>query len=482
MVNIVSYNVNGLRDFKKRKKVFYHLRQVHRADIVLLQETHCTQAEELLWQNQWGGQIINSCGESNARGVALLIGKNVDCEVLHTHSDDQGRVVLAEVKLADKEVILAGIYAPNSDKPRFFENVFQQIEALNNPNIILCGDFNLIFDIELDRAGSSDYNHKNSMQLLKSFMDKLELWDIWRVRNPVRPGYTWHRRNSSSFSRIDFFLVSSGLVQCVKDIAVKPSYNSDHSILLLDCDFSDVARGKGFWKLNVSLLNDQDHNELVRQAIQGALFRYRQEDPALKWELIKMEMAQASLTFAKQKALQRHKKLKDLQESIGWYTIQLEVDPQGEQERIETILHEKQFEYDQLLESKFRSAVFHSKSNWYEKGERSSKYFFNLEKARFNNRNMKQVFDVQGQLHSHPKEILDIQAAFFAKLYSKDQHVFFDLGSSPDKSISSQQARDLEQDLTLQEITQALAGLNDNKTPGTDGIPCEAYKVFWELL
>ena len=43
------------------------------------------------------------------------------------------------------------IYAPNSDNPTFFENVFEQVDSFDNKDYyIICGDFNLVLDPEID--------------------------------------------------------------------------------------------------------------------------------------------------------------------------------------------------------------------------------------------------------------------------------------------------------------------------------------------
>ena len=50
-----------------------------------------------------------------------------------------------------KQIILANIYAPNSDNPRYFNNVFIQIDSFESTdNTIICGDFPLVLDSSID--------------------------------------------------------------------------------------------------------------------------------------------------------------------------------------------------------------------------------------------------------------------------------------------------------------------------------------------
>lgn len=482
MINIISYNVNGLRDFQKRKKIFCHLKQMHNADIVLLQETHCTFNDERLWQSQWGGKMFNSFGETNARGTALLIGKNVNCEVIKFKTDEQGRCIVAEIRFQDKEIVIAGVYAPNSDKPKFFENTFEMIAHFNNDNIILAGDFNFVFDTDKDRAGTSEYNHPKSRDLVSTFLENLEMCDIWRIQNPQLRKYTCHKRNSSHFSRIDFFLIANSLVQCVKTCTIKASFNSDHSIIALGLVLDEVERGRGFWKFNSNLLGDTKHNELIAQAIENASFRFQGENPALRWEMIKMQIVDASRSYSRIKASEKNQHLKELVTQIEWLTTQLEIDPDGEQEHIEAMLNTCKQDYNELMDQKVRGMLFRSKCRWYQEGERSSKYFFNLKKFKYNKKRMKQIFDCNGMLQSDPKKILDIQAAYFEKLYQRDPEVKFDMENNSDRKITKDQADLFEHNITLEELGEALSSLNDNKTPGADGLTSELYKHFWHLL
>lgn len=63
---VVSLNANGLNDPRKRRIVFDHLRQT-KADLCLIQETHCTLGTEKIWKQEWGGS------------TNLIIGGHYNC-------------------------------------------------------------------------------------------------------------------------------------------------------------------------------------------------------------------------------------------------------------------------------------------------------------------------------------------------------------------------------------------------------------------
>lgn len=56
-LKIHSLNARGLRDFTTRKEFFQFVKATD-VDIMLVQETHCTDRTQKLWINQWGGKIF----------------------------------------------------------------------------------------------------------------------------------------------------------------------------------------------------------------------------------------------------------------------------------------------------------------------------------------------------------------------------------------------------------------------------------------
>ena len=96
MLKITTLNVNGLRNIQKRKILFNHLKR-EKHDIICLQETHGTREDEVLWQQQWGGEISFSHGESSSRGVAILASQKSGIKLTNQENDMDGRIVKADV-------------------------------------------------------------------------------------------------------------------------------------------------------------------------------------------------------------------------------------------------------------------------------------------------------------------------------------------------------------------------------------------------
>ena len=76
-MNIISFNANGLADYKKRIDVFDFLKS-KKPSIVLLQETHWTNDLENVIRGEWGFDIIVNGIATNKNVVAILFCNNFE--------------------------------------------------------------------------------------------------------------------------------------------------------------------------------------------------------------------------------------------------------------------------------------------------------------------------------------------------------------------------------------------------------------------
>ena len=108
MIKIASFNTRGLQDAVKRRKVFKKFRESH-YDVVMLQETHCTDKDAIFWKREWGGEVLFSHGTSASRGVATLFRRGLDLSVVQNIADTDGRYVIVEAKLDNFDCVLANV-------------------------------------------------------------------------------------------------------------------------------------------------------------------------------------------------------------------------------------------------------------------------------------------------------------------------------------------------------------------------------------
>lgn len=115
-----------------------------------------------------------------------------------------------------------------------FSHLMDKLKKLhkkyNNASFILGGDFNECMDNHLDRYPPRFDNRMNN-DLIFSLCSDLSLTDAWRFFNPSTKDFTWSNRNLSLRSRIGFFLISSFILNYVKDTSHITGPLSDHKLV-----------------------------------------------------------------------------------------------------------------------------------------------------------------------------------------------------------------------------------------------------------
>ncbi|KAK3562934.1 hypothetical protein QTP86_011610 [Hemibagrus guttatus] len=90
-----------------------------------------------------------------------------------------------------------------------------------------------------------------------------------------------------------------------------------------------------------------------------------------------------------------------------------------------------------------------------------------------------------GDLLSEPTEIRKQTVSFYSKLYSSEwsgAQVVEDSFLMDLPKISERAARELDRELTLEELHEALQRMENGRASGIDGLPVEFYKAFWAVI
>ena len=273
-LKIISTNCRGLGDFHKRKDVFEYLRS-RNASIFCLQDTHFTKNIEKIVRMQWGLEVISSYGTSDSRGVSILFNNNFEYKITEIIRDNYGNYIIPNILIEQKySITLVNIYGPNQDNPDFYRDLRQKLTDIESDYSIICGDFNLVQNFELDCDQYLRHNNPRAVNEVNILKEELNLVDPWRVYNFEAKKYTWFRKNPTKKARLDFFLISESLLTIVDDVRIIPGYRSDHSIISLDIKISNFVNGKGFWKFNNSLLTDKIFVEKVKNVIRHTKYEY----------------------------------------------------------------------------------------------------------------------------------------------------------------------------------------------------------------
>ena len=463
-----------MSDERKRKAVFEYHRS--NSDMLIILEAHCSTEVEKIWESQWGGKAYFSHGTAAARGVAIFVKKELVGNISNVYLGEDGRTIILDYNENDKNITLAAIYAPNNDDPKYFTTICKLLEERQESKVIV-GDYNLVLDVEMDRLNTYCNNNK-AMKQVEEMMEQYSLKDVWRIQNPLSRKYSWYKRgNLMKASRIDFALVSAGLDQKVKEIQYLSSIKMDHRAIYMVIDVHYIDRGTGYWKLNNTLLKDHDFVQTMNKELESTKQSLEGKGKCESWEILKQRIKKVSSQFARKKCRENNLVIGVLAEKVNEYEENMPLSREDDQ-----LLEETKMDLEDKMMEKAQGMMFRTKLKWYEEGEKNTKYFFQLEKTKYNAKTCFKVITEEGREICNQQEILEEQRKFYAELYDIDRDVVFsvqnDFGVVVPENIKEVQ----EQNLTLKDIEEAIKGMNNNKTPGKDGIPVDFYKVFWSRL
>ena len=104
-------------------------------------------------------------------------------------SDKKAQILIIEALINDTEFMLINLYNANTqnDQSTTFSELTNLLENFNltkNKPIIFADDFNLFLDRSLEAKGGFPCPEKQSLSKLLHMKEKLNLCDIWRMRNP----------------------------------------------------------------------------------------------------------------------------------------------------------------------------------------------------------------------------------------------------------------------------------------------------------
>ena len=166
-------------------------------------------------------------------------------------------------------------------------------------------------------------------------------------------------------SRLDYFLLAKHLTQHVHNVETKTAITPDQKAIKLTFKLSQVTRGPGLWKFNNSLLKDKNYLILITESYPIISEKYATiVDKRLRWELIKMEIRNITISFAARKAKEFRKQESDLQKRLDEIgkSISNSCDIEDKLKEFDKLKNE----FNRLYEIKGKGAIFCSKVRWVE--------------------------------------------------------------------------------------------------------------------
>ena len=97
------------------------------------------------------------------------------------------------------------------------------------------------------------------------------------------------------------------------------------------------------------------------------------------WEMLKLVIRDASMKYSKAKIKKKKNKGANTERELAALERQLKQDVNNDKGVLEEQIRLKKNELESIMQYETKGAIIRSKARWYNKGEKNSKYFLNLE-------------------------------------------------------------------------------------------------------
>ena len=197
-------------------------------------------------------------------------------------------------------------------------------------------------------------------------------------------------------------------------------------------------------------------------------------DNQVRWEYLKYEVRKLSINYSKAQAdklrLERallEKKRKNLESNMNNHEE----------------YNDCKTQLEQIYKRKANGTKIRSKCEWYQHGEKSSKFSVNLEKSRAIQGQVRTVIYNDKETNDET-EINDHIYSFFNYLYKEtlsfstnNLETYLNTISFP--KLTKEKSKTLDGGITEKELLIALQSMENNKSPGNGRLTKEFYVTFW---
>ena len=489
-LKICSFNASGLRVKLKLNALLYYFKS-NKYDIILLQEAHLVAEDIEYIKRIWKGEFHLSGNYRNSKGLITFFAKTINKETINMIKSDERYIISCINKKDGIKQVIVNIYAPNDDNEKiiFYDKVSLIIRQvmLEKPDfsLICAGDFNTVHDNELDIISGGEHNI-DVVNRFKQLINENVTIDSWRLLHPGEKMYTWRRGDISR--RLDYILVGEDIVQYLQKATIDSIGFSDHLLTSIVLKFNKFKFGKSYYKMNVSVLQDIQYINMMKNKIPEIIQDNSVLDPHLKWEMTKKEIKEITISYCKNLAVKKREEKLNLTAELEELKIQIANNPKNDY-LISKQAHLR-MKWEEFLIEETRGKQIRGGVKWIEEGEKCSKFFLALEKSRAANNTIFELKNTEGLLLTDEIAILNEIKEYYRILYKANETdednqndlfgVFIQDLVVP--TISEEERYEINQVLTIDEISNAIKKMNNGSAPGCDGLPIEFYKVFYNEI
>ena len=492
-MSLTTLNVRGLKKETKFKQLlnrFHKQFNLNLTTIITLQETH---VEYNNLNYTWSGKHIFTPGSGSKGGLITLLSNNINVlDDISLNNEAQISVLQIIENNKIETVILANIHSPcahNNLKTEYFKEVFNQIDLFrlshDEPKIIFMGDFNTTF-YPTDRQNTLRSNAEVKVaEKIQSFLDNLELIDSWPQGDT---NMTW--RHSDKMSKIDRIYVSHDLIN---NMNIKTDWSiteSDHCAVTLTINETQLHRPSSrIVRLDTRFMSNALARVNFLKELDDRMSQLQEcsMNPHQKLEFLKMSIRSIAIEQASNYKKKSEAEFKIIKDQINFWQKSFEASEIScIRELAMKNLDKATTERDKFLDEKGRHLSEWAKSRWYQEGERGTKYFLNMLRAKSNKLDMSQLKTSDGTTIKDPVKINQEVENFYKQLYERGNKRESNKALSGEflkhmTKIPDDNIKNITAPLTLKELHDTLKSCADS-APGPDGIPYSVINLTWKYF
>jgi len=479
---LMSQNCRGLNNLHKLKQIMMERNRKVKNDlyVMVLQESYLIDDSTIHW---YGNYAFTKADSTHSAGCITFFSDTVKIiEKIDIDDKGHGHIVVVE-GLSSGITVVCNIYAPVrslvAKQVKFYEKLGELIDGLENkyilnePDLIILGDFNLPFEVGM----LHNVSEQARALTLSEYFSSLGLKDCW-LENDDRVTL------KGGQSRLDRILYRIG-GSWNETFSIDWSFtNSDHCLLTisLSADLTRREKTRRIIALPTYILNSRED----RLKIYNGLNEFRNMiseswDAHTKLEFLKMGLRTVVGECIKQKAKAEREELDSIQlelerKMIYNRTISLRAREENLKE-VDVLFNRR----NHILESRSSALAEKAKTRWFHEGEKANKYFLNMLRKRRAITGIDTLVTENGTTTNNETIKTEV-SNFYKELYEKggSSSTDEDFYQYIDK-IPVEISQNLTKAIQKEELYQTLKSCNDS-APGPDGIPYSYYKYYWDFF
>ena len=201
---------------------------------------------------------------------------------------------------------------------------------------------------------------------------------IYRIYNENRKQFTWRRKDKTEASRIDMILLGKYLLSLVQGCTIKPAViqYTDHQSVVLTFRSGVSEKGRGYWKITNSVIQEYDYKQVINKVIDKYLIQYHNNKIGIRllWDAMKVEIREVTTVYCKNKS-KLTRELRHNLESELEKNIRVRDNQSEKNDNLNKVIHNIETQLVKIYDPKAKGAHIRCREKLVEYGDKITHIF-----------------------------------------------------------------------------------------------------------